>query len=121
MPEANLVLHDPFSPKSNPALWTPDAFAAVRARCAGDATLFTYSAATPTRVSMLLGGFFVGQGWSIGTKGETTVAAVRREDLELPLGDRWVQRWERSSARGAHGVPASPELDAKLRAHPQFA
>lgn len=120
VPGSDLVLFDPFSPKANPDLWTPQTFAAVRARCSDGATLYTYSAATPTRVSMLLGGFFVGTGWSIGTKSETTAAAVSPTLLESALDSRWLSRWERSSARGAHGVSFSPDLDASIRAHPQF-
>lgn len=116
VPPSQLVLFDPFSPKANPGLWTPQALSAVRGRCAEEATLYTYSAATPTRVSLLLAGFEVGVGWSIGTKGETTVAATARALLEKPLDLRWLQRWERSSARGAHGEPYSEALDRQVRA-----
>ena len=81
---ADLIFFDPFSPASNPALWTPAAFAGLRAQARSDGdgcTLFTYSAATPTRVSLLLGGFYVGTGVATGMKKETTVAATQRELL----------------------------------------
>lgn len=94
----DLILYDPFSPEANPALWTAEAFAALRAVSTRDAIAITYSASTRVRAAMLLGGFYVGQGWSIGTKSETTVAATRRELLELPLGDRWLDRVGRSTA-----------------------
>lgn len=109
-----LVLYDPFSPEANPALWTVEAFSALRQRCAADAVVLTYSASTNVRARMLLGGFFVGQGWSIGTKSETTVAATRPELLETPLGPRWLARVGRSSA-------VDPADAAQVRAHPQFA
>lgn len=136
---ADLVFFDPFSPQHNSRLWTAEAFAAVRAccepggRCDGDAEgrsaepadgalLMTYSAATPTRVSMLLAGFFVGSGLSTGSKRETTVAATQRSDLVAPLAGRWLQRWGRSSARGPVGSQTlTPQMEAAVLAHPQFA
>ena len=82
--------------------------------------LVTYSASTRTRVSLLLAGYFVGAGPSTGNKGETTAAATRRGLLAEPLGARWLERWERSSARAPHGEELTAELDRALRAHPQF-
>ncbi|MCI0573612.1 MAG: methyltransferase [Myxococcaceae bacterium] len=121
--DADLVLFDPFSPKANPDLWTPQVLAKVRSRCRQEgegALLATYSAATPTRVSLLLAGFFVGAGLSTDKKGETTVAATRLEMLEAPLGARWLERWRRSSARAPHGTALTPELEQDLLAHSQF-
>jgi tRNA U34 5-methylaminomethyl-2-thiouridine-forming methyltransferase MnmC len=119
----DLIYFDPFSPRTNPGLWTAGVFARLWPLCREDAEgtrLITYSAATPTRVSLLLAGFFVGAGWSIGTKRETSLAATRPELLEAPLGARWLSRWERSDARAPHGEPLTPGLEARLRAHPQF-
>lgn len=116
----DLLYYDPFSPKTNPGLWTTAVFARVRTLCREGAQLITYSAATPTRVSLLLAGFFVGAGWSIGTKGETTLAATEASALEHPLGARWLARWERSDARAPHGEPLTPSMEERLRAHPQF-
>ncbi|HEY8206196.1 MAG TPA: MnmC family methyltransferase [Myxococcaceae bacterium] len=119
-----LVLFDPFSPRANPELWSPDFLARVRERCLADppgALLATYSAATPTRVSLLLAGFFVGAGAPTAGKRETTLAATRLESLPAPLGARWIQRWRRSPARAPHGLPWSDDLEARLLAHPQFA
>ncbi len=117
---ADLVYFDPFSPASNPDFWTVQSFAAVRGRCAPGALLATYSAATPTRVSMLLGGFFVGAGAAVGTKQETTVAAVDRARLQRPLDGRWLERWRRSSARAPHGVELTAALEREVLQHPQF-
>jgi tRNA U34 5-methylaminomethyl-2-thiouridine-forming methyltransferase MnmC len=120
---ADLIFFDPFSPASNPALWTPAAFAKLRAHARDDGdgcTLYTYSAATPTRVSLLLGGFFVGTGIATGMKKETTVAATRLELLEQPLDARWLSRWERSAAQAPHGVELSEEIRSAVRGHAQF-
>jgi tRNA U34 5-methylaminomethyl-2-thiouridine-forming methyltransferase MnmC len=124
LPPADLVFFDPFSPAANPAMWTEAVLSRVRARCREEeegALLMTYSAATPTRVTLLLAGFFVGAGVSTGTKGETTVAATRLGALEAPLGARWLERWRRSSARAPHGGQLTPEVQVRLLAHPQWA
>jgi tRNA U34 5-methylaminomethyl-2-thiouridine-forming methyltransferase MnmC len=123
LPPADLVFFDPFSPASNPEMWTEGVLSQVRARCREDgegAQLITYSAATPTRVTLLLAGFYVGAGMSTGTKGETTIAATRLETLEAPLGARWLERWSRSSSRAPHGALLTPEVEARLHAHPQW-
>jgi tRNA U34 5-methylaminomethyl-2-thiouridine-forming methyltransferase MnmC len=120
---ADLVFFDPFSPASNPEMWTEAVLSRVRARSREDgegALLMTYSAATPTRVTLLLAGFYVGAGVSTGTKGETTIASTRLEALEAPLGARWLERWRRSSSRSPHGAPLTPELEERLLAHPQW-
>jgi tRNA U34 5-methylaminomethyl-2-thiouridine-forming methyltransferase MnmC len=122
-PKADLVFFDPFSPASNPEMWTQGVLARVRAGCREDgqgALLLTYSAATPTRVTLLLAGFYVGAGLSTGTKGETTVGATRRSTLASPLGARWLERWRRSSARAPHGQTLTPEAEARVLAHPQW-
>lgn len=117
----DVIFFDPFSPESNPELWTLDFARRVhgKARWEG-ATLATYSAATPTRVMFLLAGFFVGHGQAAGTRTESTFASTRLEMVPEPLADRWLQRWLRSTARGAHDTPVSPELEARIKEHPQF-
>ncbi|MGE6762253.1 tRNA (5-methylaminomethyl-2-thiouridine)(34)-methyltransferase MnmD [Corallococcus interemptor] len=123
LPPADLVFFDPFSPASNPDMWTEGVLARVRRHCREDgegALLMTYSAATPTRVTLLLAGFYVGAGVSTGTKGETTVASTRFESLAAPLGTRWLERWERSSSRAPHGGTLTPEVERRLRTHPQW-
>jgi tRNA U34 5-methylaminomethyl-2-thiouridine-forming methyltransferase MnmC len=123
LPLVDLVSFDPFSPAANPEMWTEAVLSRVRARCREDgegALLMTYSAATPTRVTLLLAGFYVGAGLSTGTKGETTVAATRLEALQAPLGERWLERWRRSSARAPHGAELTPEIEARVLAHPQW-
>lgn len=121
--QAELVLFDPFSPNVQPELWSPTALRLVRERCrleSPGALLVTYSGATPTRVSLLLAGFFVGVGIGVGTKRETTLAATRPELLERPLGAEWLERWRRSSSQAPHGEPAPVDLEKRLASHPQF-
>jgi len=116
-----VIFFDPFSPEANPTMWTVDFLRAIYARTPREGgVLATYSAATPTRVSLLLAGFHVGHGLSTGTKGETTIAASAKGILQTPLGGRWLERWQRSSARGPHGGDFTTELEAAIRSHPQF-
>lgn len=116
----DLVFHDPFSPEHNGPLWTVAFFKQLRRLCAPDAMLATYSASTPARVAMLLAGFFVGTGLPTGTRGETTVASLSRERLALPLGERWLKRWQRSSRKAPHGAEQPADLEARVNGHPQF-
>jgi queuine tRNA-ribosyltransferase len=115
---ADVVFWDPFSPRGEPALWTPTAFAAVRSRSGERATLFTYSNATATRSALLLAGFYVGRGDPSGPKQETTAAAVDPRDLLRPLDGAFLRRLERSSAPFPPG--ARPDALDAIRAHPQF-
>ncbi len=117
----DLVLFDPFSPEKNGGLWTGDFLKAIRSRTwRQDGMLATYSAATPTRVALLLSGFFVGHGVATGSKSETTIAASHIDQLAAPLSTRWLERWHRSSARGSHDEAFSIELQRRVMAHPQF-
>jgi hypothetical protein len=117
---ADLVFFDPFSPKTNPDLWTLAAFRAIRARLTADAVLITYSASTAVRVTLLLAGFFVGAGVGVGSKTETTLAATRLDRLGQPLGARWLARWSRSPRREPLGNTGERDVEGRLRAHPQF-
>jgi queuine tRNA-ribosyltransferase len=116
---ADLVFWDPFSPRQNPELWTAAAFAALRAACGPEATLYTYSTATAVRAALLLAGFFVGAGHASGPKEETTAAALRPGDLERPLDLRWLARLGRSGAPFPDDAP--DDALERVRAHPQFA
>jgi queuine tRNA-ribosyltransferase len=108
---ADIVFWDPFSPRSNPGLWSVAAFRAVHRLCRAGATLHTYSAATSTRAALLLAGFAVGTGEPSGKSVQTTVAALDRGDLRAPLDQRWLERWRRSSAP----LPADAPGDAAER------
>jgi tRNA U34 5-methylaminomethyl-2-thiouridine-forming methyltransferase MnmC len=127
-PPPHAILFDPYSPKKNPAMWTVPLFADLFRRldpqrpCA----LANYTRSTMARVTMLLGGFFVGVGHPSGLKEETTVAANRIDLLDEPLDRRWLERAKCShSAEPLSGPvyrqsPLSPETWERLRQHPQF-
>lgn len=108
LPPADIVFWDPFSPRANPQLWTVAAFGAVRRRAAARGTLFTYSASTATRVALLLAGWAVGVGASIGEKAATTAAAIVLHDLAAPLDHAWLRRLSRPD------VPLPPDAPADL-------
>ncbi len=114
---ADVVFWDPYAPQANPSLWNVAAFTALRAVCAPRATVHTYVAGTSVRAAMLLAGFAVGRGPSIGTKSETTIAAVDPIDLEAPLDRRWYERWLRSS----NALPPDAPPDASDVIHAAFA
>jgi len=102
----DLIFYDPFSYKTDAAMWTGEIFARIFSRClAKPAELYTYSASTAARVAMLSAGFFVAQGVGTGPKTETTIAFNRgesaaRHPLAPPLLDqRWLARWRRSAAK----------------------
>jgi len=53
----DIVYQDAFSPSKNPLLWTREWFADIRAACADDAVLTTYSIAAATRMGLYENGF----------------------------------------------------------------
>jgi queuine tRNA-ribosyltransferase len=115
---ADIVYWDPFSPRQNPALWGVVAFSALRRVCREGATVHTYSGATAVRSALLLAGFFVGLGETLGANKRASVAAAERTELTEPLTRRFIERLGRSSA----ALPGDAPDDALLRiaAHPQF-
>ncbi len=99
-PAPDAILYDPYSPKSNPGLWTLEHFTRLRARAGEACTLTSYSRSTSVRVTLALAGFYVGRGHATGEKDETTIAATRRDLLAEPLGEEWLGRVERSTRGG---------------------
>jgi queuine tRNA-ribosyltransferase len=125
----DLVFYDPFSSKTDSALWTPDVFAQLQARCVGKpAELYTYSAATAVRVALLSAGFFVGEGVGTGPKATTTVAftdarAARVHPLAPRLlGADWLARWRRSSSKFPVNLLEDERaaFERRIEDHPQF-
>jgi queuine tRNA-ribosyltransferase len=125
----DLIFYDPFSYKTDAELWTGEIFARIFARCAAKpAELYTYSASTAVRVTLLSAGFFVAQGVGTGPKLETTIAfsqaeSVTRHPLTPRLLDhKWLARWRRSDARFPAAI--SPDEQARFAAlietHRQF-
>jgi len=127
-PSPDAIFYDAYSPKKNPAMWTAPLFADLFRRldpqrpCA----LATYTRSTMARVTMLLGGFFVGVGHPSGLKEETTVAANRSDLLAEPLDRRWLERARRSHSaepmvEAVYRIaPLTAESWERLRQHPQF-
>lgn len=100
-PQPDIVFFDPFSSKCNTPFWTFEAFTALRTHFGSrPVELYTYSASTRVRASLLAAGFFVAAGVGTGPKAETTIAL---SPVPLPnfslLDERWMQRWNRSDAR----------------------
>jgi queuine tRNA-ribosyltransferase len=125
-PAPDSIFFDPFSFKTDSALWTLDAFRELAQTCAAKATeLFTYSYSTSVRAAMLAAGFYVAKGRATGPKGETTVAlsaraAATAHGREL-LGQEWLAKWRRSDAQMPFGNSAADDSwRAAVLAHPQF-
>lgn len=75
------ILHDPFSPDSNPAGWTADLFKTLAGWSSANAMLSTYSAATSARAAMALGGWNIARAPGALGKREMTVASKNAENL----------------------------------------
>jgi queuine tRNA-ribosyltransferase len=126
----DLIFYDPFSFKTDSALWSLSCFSELHARIkAKDSELYTYSGSTAVRATLLASGFWVARGESTGKKAETTIAysgpAIRSGLLAGLLGKEWLGRWERSDSRLPLGVAEnsgfSPAIAMKLiRDHAQF-
>jgi tRNA U34 5-methylaminomethyl-2-thiouridine-forming methyltransferase MnmC len=122
------IFYDAFSPAKNPAMWTLPLFMNLFSLLdpVRPCSLTTYSRSTMLRVTLLLAGFYVGQGRATGFKEETTVAANTLKLIEQPLERSWLERAKRSgSAEPLNGdkyrqQPLSSENLARLEAHPQF-
>lgn len=113
-PAPDLIFYDPFSYKTDSPLWTRECFEGIRQKCADKPTeLYTYSASTAVRETLLAAGFYVARGVPTPPKGETTIALTERVTGFPFLGAQWLARWERSGAR-------KPDLDQVIRKHPQF-
>ena len=94
LPAPNAIFYDPYSPATNPEMWTLEHFTSIWRRLDPDTEcmLTNYTRSTSMRVALLLAGFFVGVGCVIGEKAETTIAANRLELLAKPLDRKWLER-----------------------------
>lgn len=91
------VMHDPFSPDSNPAGWTPDLFKNVAGWSSENAMLSTYSAATSARAAMAVGGWKIARAPGALGKREMTVASRNAEKLshlKRVKEEKLIRRWE---------------------------
>ena len=127
-PAPHAILYDPYSPATNPELWTLEHFEALRG-CTDPSRpcLFSnYTRSTAVRVTLMLAGFYVGLGHATGEKDQTTIAANVPGLLEDPLGQQWLTRVRRSTRSAPLRSGAAPggilaEDFAALAGHPQFA
>jgi len=125
-PLPDIVFFDPFSFKTDDALWTMRAFRELANLFQHKAVeLFTYSYSTSVRSAMLAAGFYVAKGRGTGPKAETTIALSTRaaampHDRDL-LGEQWLGKWRRSDAQVPMGARANDDSwrDA-VAEHPQF-
>jgi queuine tRNA-ribosyltransferase len=129
-PAPDLIFFDPFSSKTDTGLWTEPVFKRILAQCAPkSAELYTYSAATSVRVSLLTAGFFVAAGVGTGPKADTTLAFSRADGASQHprtpalLGAEWLGRWRRSISKFPTGLAVEEQaaFAARFEAHPQFA
>jgi queuine tRNA-ribosyltransferase len=126
----DMIFYDPFSYKTDAALWTVETFERILNHCRNEpAELYTYSASTAVRGSLLAAGFFVAQGLGTGPKSETTIAftsASGSKDHPLSpqlLRQSWLERWRRSDAKFPATVSDEdkPHFERLIESHPQFA
>lgn len=136
---ADVVFFDPFSPRTNPAMWSLRSLESLY-RCrkpGGDMRLITYSTAFGTRCGLLLAGFYVGElgepggggggvaGGIAGKKvagGRGTEAAAYFSTLSRPLQPRWLQRWRHDREPWPCLTPQKEyrRLREALAEHPQW-
>jgi queuine tRNA-ribosyltransferase len=131
-PLPDVIFFDPFSFKTDSALWTLAAFRELANLLSGkSAELFTYSYSTSVRAALLAAGFYVARGRGTGPKSETTIgltprAAVDADGGEIShgrelLGDEWLDKWRRSDAQAPMGTDSSDaSWHQAVTAHPQF-
>ena len=122
-PLPDLIYFDPFSYKTDTALWTVECFTQIFSQIQDHAVeLFTYSGSTAVRAALLASGFYVAKGIGTGPKADTTIALTPRaasmNGFDL-LGAEWLERWSRSESKfpaGAH----QESFENLIRSHPQF-
>ena len=124
-PAPDIVFFDPFSLKTDGALWTLTSFRELAKICADRSTeIFTYTCSTAVRADMLAAGFYVAKGRATGPKNETTVAlsaaAIGKHAFEL-LDEDWLSRWQRSDAKAPLGAePGDESWPEAISGHAQF-
>ena len=125
-PVPDIIFYDPFSYKTNDRLWNLECFQQIMDYCSSHETeLFTYTNSTAIRATLLAAGFYVAMGSATGLKTETTIAmtpkASKSEKFDL-LGDKWLQRWERSHRKVPECVETKDHLnfENQIRNHAQF-
>ncbi|MGH7871211.1 MAG: MnmC family methyltransferase, partial [Candidatus Binatia bacterium] len=128
-PAPDMIFYDPFSYKTDSALWTAETFSSIYQCCSTkSAELYTYSASTAVRVALLQAGFFISTGAGTGPKSETTIAfttarGAANHPLRPPLLDQtWLRRWRRSGAKFPARLASEERsnFEKLIETHPQF-
>lgn len=129
-PKPDLIIFDPFSAVTNPAMWSFELLSGISNVVEGRAAIFvTYSASTALRAALLACGWWVARGRGFGRKGETTIAVTskgikrwpRYGNLDL-FGEDWLQRWTRSSRPWPQDVEGAYRSEENKRGgEPQWA
>jgi queuine tRNA-ribosyltransferase len=125
-PAPDVIFFDPFSFRTDGALWTLAAFRELAALCSQKpAELYTYTYSTSVRAAMLAAGFYVAKGRATGPKAETTIAlsprAAAAPHSHHLLGAEWLSKWRRSDAQAPFGsVEQDDSWRAAVLSHPQF-
>jgi hypothetical protein len=121
---ADAVFFDPFSPRSNPAMWSvPLLENLYRCRRPGrPMALATYSSAFGVRAALLLAGFYVGDGPVLSGTRHATLASTDFSALQQPLDRAWLARWRRDHEPWPPLTPPERhrEIREALLAHPQW-
>lgn len=126
LPAPHALIYDPYSPVGNPDMWNLEHFTNLRARLTEPCLFSNYTRSTAVRVTLLLAGFYVGVGVSVGDKAETTVASNDPNMIAKPLGDFFLNRCLESHNSApmrqlAYSQAKISDSDfAALKAHPQF-
>ena len=128
LPSPHAIFYDPYSPVGNLEMWVLEHFQKLR-RCLDPnvpCLLTNYTRSTAVRATLILAGFYVGQGCEVGEKAETTIASNQFSLLRHPLDRRWLER-VRNSTNAApmrnltySKAPISQEDFALLQQSPQF-
>ena len=126
-PAPDIIYYDMYSLKFNDKFWSMELFKRIYDYCKGKNTRFiTYTVSTRTRAALLAAGFSVCYGIGSGPKDETTLAFKSLEDVRAhprPLDERWLKRYERSSAKVDDNlsVEEKEDIHKKVVNHRQFA
>jgi queuine tRNA-ribosyltransferase len=125
-PQPDVIFYDPFSSKVDHQMWSLAAFEQLFARLEQPAELFTYSSSTAARSALLAAGFYLARGVPSAGRNETTIALKKRAADDFAahalLGDAWLQKRARSSAKSTPGASEQTQqlIEARVLEHPQF-
>ncbi len=121
-PPPDVIFYDPFSTKVDGPLWSLSLFRELYSHLTRPAELFTYSASTAVRTSLLAAGFHVARGVASGPKEETTIALKDLTSGYSLLDHTWLARRARSTAKFATDIPVElhDAIERTIQAHAQF-